>query len=927
MNHLSWLFISVIVMFTLAAGVGMSDDAAPRKTPAGPSAEERTATFRWFSTLGFPDVKGRKLVQIRAVSPPSQQPGPQETGYGFLVNEDGGQFTVITPELSTQSFRKNVPGAVAAEAVTHEPADLAAVARECLKDLRTPPESELAEVMSRFEFGLAKRTRGFILAWACWRNGLEQLAAELYDHAAQMPVTSGKDSGKKPTRSLRALVAAEIAHEEMWHAILNFEDPSIPRTRLLERFERIVNKFPESEHYKRALETAALLRQMIKEDVEHASRIASRPFERMSKQEQIAELIFQLRDQKGGQFEQPGSCDIFLGQDGNTPAHRLVKMGYDAVPRLIEALENKRFTRSVGFHRNFYFSHYVLRVGDCSEMILERIAAQPFWEAKSTFSYMTMDGKAAETKKRAQAWYAELQQKGEKQMLIEATQRGDQASAAQAERLLERYPDAALPAILNGINAANDGWTRGSLVAVVGRVRGDGPHAFLLSEVKQGPFLHSRLAAAEALQERGRPEGAQAMIAEWLDPPPTAQYRSGMGVPEILRQHVGEEREISGMVTLLASCGRVDAIKALAKDLRKRPVEVRSRVIESFHDLLRPETRSGDGSKSRKETKANVDAVRAAITDLLVAALDDTDKETGRSGTIDDKSYSDPRICDLAAHILRQREPSRYSFDLSASLGARNRSIIEIKNMWRKARGLDPLVLPARRTVVPVPKGQVSPLIEEFLRSDGPQQQKTQAEIEKLGLGALPAVSERLAKMNAGSPSRLSLTRLARRLSCMVDEAAVEGPVKLDAALDGKLQAMKGSPLQFDSFLELLAALSEVRPTAAGGMLVSVDREGDGTGVRLKVCFPEEAHATEANLGRASSGQSKAVKADPIGWHWNESVRVGAEMRLSLSGSGASPRWSVENGDDLRAALKAACEAEPFQSIEVRVRLVPKFDR
>ena len=915
------MFSSVVAIFALMLAVSIADGSPPGAKPAGSSAEERTATFRWFSTLGFPDVKGRKLVQIRSVGPASQQSGPPESGYGFLVDENGSQFTVITPELTTLTFRKNVLGAAAAETVTQEPADLAALARECLKDLRTPPESKLAEVVSLFECGLARRTRVFILAWCCWRNGLDQLAGELYDHAAQMPLTSGPNSGKRPTRPLRVLVAAEIAHGEMWQAILAFGNPSIPRTHLLERFERIVTKFPESEHCKRAAETAGLLRQMIKEDSEHASRIASRPFERMSRQQQIAELIFQLRDQNGGQFEQPGSCDIFLGREEHTPAHRLVRMGYDAVPELIEALEDKRFTRSVGYHRNFYFSHYVLRVGDCTEAILERIAAQPFWQAKSTFSYMSMDGMAAETKKKVEAWYAELRQKGEKQVLIEATQRGD---SRQAERLVERYPDAALPALLSGIHPIGDSWSRGPLVALVGRIKSGDSLSFLLKEVSDGLSIYGRLAAARALHERDRSEGVQAMIAEWHGQGPIGGSRKK--VPG--RQHAElSEPELFPVAEFLAECGNVEAVRALAKDLRNRPLRLRVAVIDSFREPPTLKNSASASGEESKNPKKNAEAVAEAITDLLVAALDDTDEETGASGSRDGKAFSDPRICDLAGHMLHERDPARYSFDLSGSLGARNRSIIEIKNMWRKAHGLGSLAVPARRTIGLAPKEPVSRLIEEFVRGAGPRQQKVQREIEKVGLGALPAVSERLAKMSANEPSRLLLTRLANRLSCIVDEVVVQGAVKLDPALDGKLLAMKGKPLQADSFLELLTSLSKMGATNVGGMRVSLDREGDGTGMRLTVLFPQEAHATEALPVSTSSGQRKPPKGALKSWHWYESVMAGGETLLWLTGGNTHPHWSAEEDMSLPTALRAVCEADANRAIQIRVRLVPNFDR
>src|SRR5262249_22999681 len=149
-----------------------------------------------------------------------------------------------------------------------------------------------------------------------------------------------------------------------------------------------------------------ILKQMVNEDRDHAN--SRKPFEQLDKNEQIAELIFQLRDQNGHQFWQPGYPDIFINFDGKeTPAHRLVKMGYDAVPQLIESIEDQRFTRSVGFHRNFYFSHYVLRVGDCALDILRHITARSFWNDSWTFSDLTKDRKTAETKKSVQAWFEE----------------------------------------------------------------------------------------------------------------------------------------------------------------------------------------------------------------------------------------------------------------------------------------------------------------------------------------------------------------------------------------------------------------------------------------------------------------------------------------------------------------------------------------
>ena len=82
---------------------------------------------------------------------------------------------------------------------------------------------------------------------------------------------------------------------------------------------------------------------------------AVKPFDKLSKKEQIAELIFQLRDQNGHQFTYPGGChivdDILDVEEkqkiASSPAHRLVMIGSDAIPQLIEVLEDDRLTRSL----------------------------------------------------------------------------------------------------------------------------------------------------------------------------------------------------------------------------------------------------------------------------------------------------------------------------------------------------------------------------------------------------------------------------------------------------------------------------------------------------------------------------------------------------------------------------------------------------
>ena len=88
-----------------------------------------------------------------------------------------------------------------------------------------------------------------------------------------------------------------------------------------------------------------------------------------------------------------------------SPAHKLVKIGPPAIPYLINFLEDKRFTRTIGYWRNFVFSHYVLRIGDCALQIIENISGQNFYVQKYTNASMIKDSEENSIKKVIANWW------------------------------------------------------------------------------------------------------------------------------------------------------------------------------------------------------------------------------------------------------------------------------------------------------------------------------------------------------------------------------------------------------------------------------------------------------------------------------------------------------------------------------------------
>ncbi len=74
----------------------------------------------------------------------------------------------------------------------------------------------------------------------------------------------------------------------------------------------------------------------------------------------------------------------------------------------------------------------------------------------------------------------------------------------------------------------------------------------------------------------------------------------------------------------------------------------------------------------------------AAIERLLRAALDDKGQRVGLKGTYDDVSYSDPRVCDMAALVFSQRWPVKYQFHWSENITERDSQIEVIRSTWRQ---------------------------------------------------------------------------------------------------------------------------------------------------------------------------------------------------------------------------------------------------
>lgn len=640
------------------------------------SLADRAADFEWFGTLGFPDVKELRFVRC-FYGFSTHVDGQQEEMWlnGFLLEETPEKLRVLTLQFETRDYQK---AKLASETDYRvEGADL----RACAEAELAPVDWQnamLARLISGPHF--TERTNCFVLGWMCERQGLGDLAERLYARAqtAAGPEQRGTPNPAHDEKGwpFRLRLERDLGNFEMWRTIVAFGNPLISRHELLLRLHALSRRYPHCDHLALTASLAKQLEQMIAEDDAHPAR-AIKEIAALPSAEQASEFIFRLRDQNGFQMDQPGWVDIFMtvrDRSEQSPAHRLVKLGDAAVPALLAALEDPRLTRSVGYSRDFFFSHHVVTVGEAALTIIEHIADRKF---NRLGSRSTAAGRAA-----ARAWWDKRQSKGTLAELAETTGGGEISGASAGAKLLADFPKVAATPILAGAAAAKLEQEKCAFIRLLGKLEDERATAFLLRETRAGPLLGLRAEAAWQLVKRGRLDGIAPLAELWRNAAPSRN-------PYDASAH----RKLIGVLGMSDS---PEGIRALAKGLSHRSVEARRHVIEAFGGRTFLLMEFGDYEQHGNAAPVSSAAVASEIEQLLAAELEDTGAHRGtwnfRGNRIDN-----PRLCDEAAMLMAWRWPARYTFDNEASYPIRERQRIACLNVWRKSHGKPALQLPAAR--------------------------------------------------------------------------------------------------------------------------------------------------------------------------------------------------------------------------------------
>ena len=460
---------------------------------------------------------------------------------------------------------------------------------------------------------------------------------------------------------------AEVGDPVLARIQRDFVDVSVTRSQLQARLEEFVVQFPENVNLSIAIHYLEVLRTMAQEE-EARNLHPPLPWAEMSDPEKVAELIYQLRDLNAGAYFNKFPCNVlFSFFQRDSPAKKLEAMGYAAVPQLIEALADKRLTRSTNWIDAKPYDSAVLPVGEAVHQILEAIAMTGFQPSYRGYR-QNLDVVAQAWRTDVLAWWSELQLKGERQLWIDSLRSG-RGSVERARSIVKKYPSDAAAAIGEAIERLGpDEWFAPRYIVVLAECPTAQAKALARNLMESAPALGQRVAAASVVAQTDLPAALAAMQKEWVSLSLTGHPFG----PELL-------------VSFLATSGDPAAIKTLARGLRLRPMWLRSEVmlqIGATHKWgvhgLAPFATPGSGVAAQYQTECG---------NLLASQLTDLKRNMGYQGFFGDITLRDPRMADLAALRLSVLRPDLFKFEpeqTPAQLEAQRLRFIEI---WKREVG------------------------------------------------------------------------------------------------------------------------------------------------------------------------------------------------------------------------------------------------
>jgi hypothetical protein len=580
----------------------------PSVPSSSPLSAPALADFTWFSSLGFPDVQGKPFGHYQdGTTQSSDDPTPVPRYVnGFLLSHSLANSTILTLTLDQPTFSvedlKERPGMG-----PFQPLSLNTTALAIAQSLPTVPRDDFSQFLSY-------RTQIFILAWACWRNHLPDLAAQLYAGAQTLPDPHSRTA---PIPDFHTALQNDLGSLTFSRALesLGYPRPGITRPAFVAQLQTILKNYPLSAEIPVFQHFLDSFQKTIAEDATYL-HISDADLAQLPIEARIPELIYQLRNVTGGGEQMISGSGPFWGNpflthgENGTPfpppgfvvppgkslpassaADELLDLGTPAVPALIASLNDTTYTRNAASFGGLAGNNSLQHVNQLSLQILEAIAHKKFyeygayqllWKHNPDKSYD--ESIPPESRAAVADWWSSFQSKGEKQTLIDAVSAGDLNSDAQAQILLQKYPDAAVPALIQGIANANTTTLsvnspdyfqkndiRRNLVADLGKSSDPAATAALQNILAHDPSFSARITAASALIAQGRPP------AELL-PPVLDAWHAFLAAPP-LPQGPGRSETPRAFITFLLKYAPPDTVTDTFIDGVRQSTDVNLRVM------------------------------------------------------------------------------------------------------------------------------------------------------------------------------------------------------------------------------------------------------------------------------------------------------------------------------------------------------------
>ncbi len=646
---------------------------------AGELREEPKLLFEWFSALGYPEIKEAEWVEANIGRGYRQPDGRMvlPTVQGFLIEDKSDCFRVAQSDLSESVLFKSAVSEGELRWVGYKKRSFQEMVAARLDELRNPPK---AGVPPRYSC-LGQTAEVFYLAYCCWRKGDDGMADALYREAVKLPVRDDlRGERLEPMPDMRKVLEMELGRAAMDRVMveigLRFNPsekllPTIPRTALLESMRRIVRNFPASAFHAAAVKHVAMLERLCAEDAAHRSPVPEE-LAKLPLDQQIDEWIFRLRDQMGI-IEVDGRNSFFTGFDGkDVPVAQLMRIGYPAVPKLIEAIGDERYARGVDHLVRWNGFWKVKTISECALQLLDRITGETFPRSSAGGEGRLTAEQRKELQKAPLEWWREFQEKGEKQILIDGIVSGKKTLSPLVLKLAAIAPESVEAAVLEGAVRAVEAHWGGEYVSEVGKLHSEAATELLLGWMNGAKTVFDRLQAATFLHERDHPSVRQAMLKEWR-----VQSIGGDD---------GSRQTMELLVDLLIADGSKEAMAALLRDMSKGTEQDRLCLIQRLGCRLGlPDDPFPYNSIKTRSTDA--DAKELAV-EWLVNSLSDRSSLFAINGNWLGLDYSKARICDFSLWALSRIDSKRFKFHPAQGWSSLERDRIEAINLWRKERGL-----------------------------------------------------------------------------------------------------------------------------------------------------------------------------------------------------------------------------------------------